>query len=691
MWLSYRSGQVGLVIVAEGACEVGQEDEAQVQDWEPIDMRNRVEMQAVQWGANLGLKKSTNEAQEKEQKFVSSIDDLKEDETKNSEEATKSDCNDVEKPESGEKDEEPKELNLEQEISKPNDQVHHQSCTLQGEIQRSDHLNLIPDSRSVTENSNIIHHEAVKIISEPQEDHKMLVEESVETLGLVNSCHVKAENHSVDTKIAQNIKPTVVLNFDDCDLEKNGIKNDMRSEDSSEETLMMNGLGNDDNTSNVNQPLPAVGIDSFSGLEKVDFVNEAISKDERNQIEWEQVKETNEVYEMVNQIKLSQTEGSIVTTQNIEDDKLRVEIHSFSGSEKVDFVNEAKPKDERNQIDWEQLKDSNEVYEMVNQVGISQVEGSIATTQNKEDDKSRVDFDSLSGLEKIDFINEALSKDEQNQIDWKQLKVTNEVCEMVKENGLSQTKSSIATTQNTEEDKSRVVLDSFSGLEKVDFVNEANSKDELNQTDRKQLKYTNDTNGMVKEIGLSEFEVGSQSSSEIQRVLGSNVAQNPETIYSTTEPSKLEDITFKGDENSKKPGTELRKSPSFEFGIPFDVRSEESDQTPLLYQDRTVSRSFSSCSTLRFKDRSVQTEYLGMSLGNEGVEVEEKTIRMERSSSESLKAPSLSVLNNEIKADFVAKAEQENGLKDSPSRGNGKRKPKSSLFTTCICCTAAIS
>ncbi|KAG8391407.1 hypothetical protein BUALT_Bualt01G0184400 [Buddleja alternifolia] len=60
MWLSCRSGQVGLVIVAEGACEVGQEDKAQVQDWEPIDMRNWVELQAVQWGADLGLKRKAS-------------------------------------------------------------------------------------------------------------------------------------------------------------------------------------------------------------------------------------------------------------------------------------------------------------------------------------------------------------------------------------------------------------------------------------------------------------------------------------------------------------------------------------------------------------------------------------------------------------------------------------------------------
>ncbi|KAL2242668.1 UNVERIFIED_CONTAM: hypothetical protein Sindi_0384800 [Sesamum indicum] len=151
---------------------------------------------------------------------------------------------------------------------------------------------------------------------------------------------------------------------------------------------------------------------------------------------------------------------------------------------------------------------------------------------------------------------------------------------------------------------------------------------------------------------------------------------------------------------------ELRKSPSFDFGLPFDTRSEESDQTPLLYQDRTAKRSFSNGSALRFKNRSVQTEFLGKSLQYEAVEVDEKTITMERSHSESSRTHPLNLPNKNTKADTEIKAKQENSTSDENNlkasaskedraivspKENGKRKPRPSLFTTCICCTAAIS
>ncbi|CAA2960428.1 Hypothetical predicted protein [Olea europaea subsp. europaea] len=140
---------------------------------------------------------------------------------------------------------------------------------------------------------------------------------------------------------------------------------------------------------------------------------------------------------------------------------------------------------------------------------------------------------------------------------------------------------------------------------------------------------------------------------------------------------------------------ELRKSPSFDFGVSFDVRSEESDQTPLLYQDKTAIRSFSSCATL--VRTSVQYD--------EEVGVEEKTIRlMERSNSEN----SGGIFSNAIKKEekttamYTEEKQENNGidkkgdkdlqaLESNSPKGNAKRKPKSSIFTTCICCTAAIN
>ncbi|XP_057783334.1 uncharacterized protein LOC131001114 isoform X3 [Salvia miltiorrhiza] len=128
---------------------------------------------------------------------------------------------------------------------------------------------------------------------------------------------------------------------------------------------------------------------------------------------------------------------------------------------------------------------------------------------------------------------------------------------------------------------------------------------------------------------------------------------------------------------------ELRKSPSFDFGISFDTRSQESDQTPLLYQDKTARRSLSTCSNLGFQNTSVEAEYVEKTLQFQAVQVEEKTIRMERSNSESSQENANAVTHSNASPSTDADA-------ISPKR-NGRRKARSSLFTTCICCTAAIS
>lgn len=133
---------------------------------------------------------------------------------------------------------------------------------------------------------------------------------------------------------------------------------------------------------------------------------------------------------------------------------------------------------------------------------------------------------------------------------------------------------------------------------------------------------------------------------------------------------------------------ELRKSPSFDFGISFDTRSEDSDQTPLLYQDKTARRSLSMCSNLSFQCTSIQKEYAVKPLQFEAVPVEEKTILMERSNS---KAPPSQVMKNNQENGSNASPTRDGGGAEISSKGNERRKTRSSLFTTCICCTAAIS
>lgn len=125
---------------------------------------------------------------------------------------------------------------------------------------------------------------------------------------------------------------------------------------------------------------------------------------------------------------------------------------------------------------------------------------------------------------------------------------------------------------------------------------------------------------------------------------------------------------------------EMRKSPSFHFELLAEGSTEDSDQTPLLYHDKTVTPS---------------AQYQGMP-------VEEEPLKLEKSDSDKSRTPFLSFLKEEEEAHLVASqknqdtviAEKESAKEvwnsTSPKRRT-KRRSKSSLFSNCLCCATAIS
>ncbi|XP_057475538.1 uncharacterized protein LOC130763616 [Actinidia eriantha] len=117
----------------------------------------------------------------------------------------------------------------------------------------------------------------------------------------------------------------------------------------------------------------------------------------------------------------------------------------------------------------------------------------------------------------------------------------------------------------------------------------------------------------------------------------------------------------------------VRKSPSFDFDLSLEARSEESDQTPLLHQNKTKTRSLSTL------DGSVQYQ---------AILLEEKTIEVERSNLDKQRAPFLNFLiEEEKKKDGGVDEKREVAI----TKRREKRKPRPSLFSTCICCAAAIN
>ncbi|XP_022722860.1 myb-like protein X isoform X2 [Durio zibethinus] len=152
---------------------------------------------------------------------------------------------------------------------------------------------------------------------------------------------------------------------------------------------------------------------------------------------------------------------------------------------------------------------------------------------------------------------------------------------------------------------------------------------------------------------------------------------------------------------------QMRKSPSFDLDLRNDARAEESDQTPLLYQDKTTIESFSGQADVADPGKPVaNTEYGKNSSQYEAMPVEEKVVTLETSDSEKSKTPFPGFSKEEEEADQMLispkKGDNQSTAKkttkvsakevtSSSTKGKGKRKPRTSLFGTCMCCATVIN
>lgn len=306
------------------------------------------------------------------------------------------------------------------------------------------------------------------------------------------------------------------------------------------------------------------------------------------------------------------------------------------------------------------LDSSTPENELINELCSSLDHEEIPTIHESAEDEAKNECPSPDHEEKKPMINESGSGDDTNSticVDQEEIESGDPIIEAeLKENG----------DESLEEN-----------AEEQDENGEAN-RNELEKALHGESEPLPTENGHETEMEATEKCVTELRSSE-----GIDTAEVETPPISTEYESKTnsgpEILETEANQSNNGAKAELRKSPSFDFGISFDTRSEDSDQTPLLYQDKTARRSLSTCSNLSFQSTSIQKEYAVKPLQFEAVQVEEKTIQMERSNSKTPPPPP------------QAKNIQENGSNASPSKGNGRRKTRSSLFTTCICCTAAIS
>ncbi|XP_060182034.1 uncharacterized protein LOC132611655 [Lycium barbarum] len=215
----------------------------------------------------------------------------------------------------------------------------------------------------------------------------------------------------------------------------------------------------------------------------------------------------------------------------------------------------------------------------------------------------------------------------------------------------------------------------------------------------------------VFELNMSEKEIEkideTENAQDVQPSLDTLAFSNEKCAFDQMVPIKAPEsigrLSLESIPEKSSNGIELRKSPSFDFRV--TRKSSESDQTPLLCPEKTPTRSLSVGSNAKFSNSIMRTEYNRSSLDYEAVAVEEKTIRMERSDSDISNVPLLGLSNkgengdlkvtSETQINHVAdmkreelQASQEKETSLTSPEGSGKRKPRPSFFTTCICCTA---
>ncbi|XP_029127299.1 uncharacterized protein LOC114915942 isoform X2 [Cajanus cajan] len=138
---------------------------------------------------------------------------------------------------------------------------------------------------------------------------------------------------------------------------------------------------------------------------------------------------------------------------------------------------------------------------------------------------------------------------------------------------------------------------------------------------------------------------------------------------------------------------QIQKSPSFNLNLRKEARPQESDQTPLLQHDKSENESLSKQTGLNLMKSMPHDEYEQCMLHSEEMPVEEKIVTMERSYSKKSKAPFIALLKEEEETHLLDTPQiqdnhvgTKNAVSSTSPKRKEKRKPRSSFFSSCMCC-----
>ncbi|KAL5542071.1 hypothetical protein UlMin_009781 [Ulmus minor] len=188
-----------------------------------------------------------------------------------------------------------------------------------------------------------------------------------------------------------------------------------------------------------------------------------------------------------------------------------------------------------------------------------------------------------------------------------------------------------------------------------------------------------------------EADISSNRSYAFPRCNGSEARESAGRLSIAS----MERLSTDSDPDNLNLHAHMRKSPSFNLNL----QNEESDQTPLLYEDKAEIQSSPRQSDVSLGNTTIQNGYKQDLLQQQAMPVEEKVVTLERSDSEKSKTPFLGLLKEEEESPIVGARKEAKDLWKSPSRestssspkGKEKRRVRSSLFGNCLCCATVIN
>ncbi|EXC16765.1 hypothetical protein L484_013346 [Morus notabilis] len=221
---------------------------------------------------------------------------------------------------------------------------------------------------------------------------------------------------------------------------------------------------------------------------------------------------------------------------------------------------------------------------------------------------------------------------------------------------------------------------------------------------------TFDSTNLIAEIIVSMNEMAVENSKQDVKecIEKSKISSKSETSASARESverlsmGSMERFSTDSEhDNTSVQYDQMRKSPSFSLDLQNEAKNDESDRTPLLYQDKAEIQSSPSQDEISL---GTPLTVNGYSTQDQAMPLEEKVVTLERSDSDKSKSPFLGFLKEEEEAHIVVTPQKQKETKDlwrssstkkatssASTKGKEKRKARSYLFGNCMCCATVIN